>query len=96
MKGNFVMLQMDDLREVVAEIVENVCSKLRLADKPSADEGEWLTRDELCTRLHITPTTLWRLEKAGSISKRKLGRRNLYLKSEVDALVNMDKKDGGR
>ena len=60
MTGNFVMLQMDDLRQVVTEIVEEVCDKL-----------------------HITYTTLWRKENEGVIKKHKMGRRNLYSKKEV-------------
>ena len=60
MTGNLVMLQMDDLRQVVTEIVEEVCTKRGLNEKPSNDEGEWLTREEVCDKLHITFTTLWR------------------------------------
>ena len=77
MTGNFVMLQMDDLRQVVSEIVEEVCAK------PSEEEGEWLTREEVCDMLRITYTTLWRKENEGLIKKHKMGRRNLYSKKEV-------------
>ena len=86
MTGNFVMLQMDDLRQVVTEIVEEVCTKRGLNEKPSVEEGEWLTREEVCDMLHITYTTLWRKENEGVIKKHKMGRRNLYSKREVDAL----------
>lgn len=82
MTGNFVMLQMDDLRQVVIEIVEEVCAKRGLNEKPS-EEGEWLTREEVCDKLHITYTTLWRKENEGVIKKHKMGRRNLYSKKEV-------------
>ncbi len=82
MTGNFVMLQMDDLRQVVTEIVEEVCAKRGLNEKPS-EEGEWLTREEVCDKLHITYTTLWRKENEGVIKKHKMGRRNLYSKKEV-------------
>lgn len=82
MTGNFVMLQMDDLRQVVTEIVEEVCAKRGLNEKPS-EEGEWLTREEVCDKLHITYTTLWRKENEGVIKKHKVGRRNLYSKKEV-------------
>ena len=81
MQGNFVMLQKDDLRQVVTEIVEEVCAKRGLSEKPSEEEGEWLTREEVCDMLHITYTTLWRNE--GVIKKHKMGRRNLYSKKEV-------------
>ena len=82
MTGNFVMLQMDDLRQVVTEIVEEVCAKRGLNEKPS-EEGEWLIREEVCDKLHITYTTLWRKENEGVIKKHKMGRRNLYSKKEV-------------
>ena len=51
-------------------------------------ESEYYTRDELCARLHITYTTLWRMEKRGDIQAYKIGRRNLYSKQEVDALIS--------
>ena len=35
MQGNFVMLQMDDLTQVVTEIVEEVCAKHGLNEKAS-------------------------------------------------------------
>ena len=95
MHGNFVMLQMDDLRQVVTEIVEEVCAKRGFYEKPSEEEGEWLTREEVCDmlrityttlwrkELRITYTTLWRKENEGLIKKHKMGRRNLYSKKEV-------------
>jgi hypothetical protein len=88
MKGNFIMLQMDDLRQVVTEIVEEVCAKRGLNDKPSVDEGEWLTREEVCDMLHITYTTLWRKEQEGVVRKHKMGRRNLYSKKEIMELFS--------
>ena len=97
MTGSFVMLQMDDLRQVVTEIVEEVCTKRGLNEKPSNDEGEWLTREEVCNKLHITFTTLWRKENEGVIKKHKIGRRNLYSKREVEELfssaMNADNAD---
>ena len=55
MTGNFVMLQMDDLRQVVTEIVEEVCAKRGLNEKSSEEEGEWLTR-EGCATCCASPT----------------------------------------
>ena len=87
MKGNFIMLQKDDLKEAIAEVLETVVCKNLLAEQKSKDDAEYLTRDELCARLHITYTTLWRMEKRGGIHVHKIGRRNLYSKEEVDALI---------
>ena len=87
MQGNFVMLQMDELKQVVTEIVEKVCARRKLSERTSNGDGEWLTREEVCDMLHITYTTLWRKENEGVILKHKIGRRNLYSRKEVEALL---------
>lgn len=88
MKGNFIMLQKENLKEVIAEVLETMVGKNLLKEPVSAASTEYYTRDELCTRLHITYTTLWRMEKRGDIQAHKIGRRNLYSKQEVDALIS--------
>ena len=88
MKGNFIILQKEDLKEVIAEVLETMVGKNLLKEPVSAASTEYYTRDELCTRLHITYTTLWRMEKRGDIQAHKIGRRNLYSKQEVDALIS--------
>ena len=84
------MLQMDELKQVVAEIVEKICAKRKLSERTSNGDGEWLTREEVCDMLHITYTTLWRKENEGVIRKHKIGRRNLYSRKEVEALLLAD------
>ena len=82
------MLQKEDLKEVIAEVLETMVGKNLLKDPTPAESTEYYTRDELCARLHITYTTLWRMEKRGDIQAYKIGRRNLYSKQEVDALIS--------
>ena len=82
------MLQKEDLKEVIAEVLEIMVGKNLLKEPVSAASTEYYTREELCTRLHITYTTLWRMEKRGDIQAHKIGRRNLYSKQEVDALIS--------
>ena len=65
MQGNFIMLQKDDLKEAIAEVLETMVGKNLLAEQKPKDDAEYLTRDELCARLHITYTTLWRSRRAG-------------------------------
>lgn len=92
MQGNFVMLQMDDLRQVVTEIVEEVCTKRGMNDRNPIEGSEWLTREEVCDMLHITYTTLWRKEKCGVIRKYKVGRKNLYNIKDVNAIFCIDEE----
>ena len=88
MKGNFIMLQKEDLKEVIAEVLETMVGKNLMKEPAQLESTEYLTRDELCARLHITYTTLWRMEKREEIHVHKIGRRNLYSKQEVDALIS--------
>ena len=87
MQGNFIMLQKDDLKQVVAEMVEELVGKKSQTDLSVEESDEYFTRDQVCERRHITYTTLWRMQKEGTIIVHKLGGRNLYSKKEITSLV---------
>ena len=87
MTGNFIMLQKEDLKEVVAEMVQEVLGKGQFKEQPVANDNVYYNRDEACAHLHITPSTLWRMQKAGKIKVHKIGRRNLYSKLDIDNLI---------
>ena len=69
----------------LAEAMRNYASLPKQETKEKAPE--YYTKSELCQLLHITETTLWRLENKGVIRKIKMGRKNLYLRSEIDAFI---------
>ena len=87
MQGNFIMLQKDDLKQVVAEMVEELVDKKSQTNLTAEESDEYYTRDQVCERLHITYTTLWRMQKEGIIIVHKLGGRNLYSKKEISSLL---------
>lgn len=87
MQGNFIMLQKDDLKQVVAEMVEELVDKKSQTNLTAEESDEYYTRDQVCERLHITYTTLWRMQKEGTIIVHKLGGRNLYSKKEITFLL---------
>ena len=87
MQGNFIMLQRDDLKQVVAEMVEELVGKKPQIDLTQKESDEYYIRDQVCERLHITYTTLWRMQKEGMIIVHKLGGRNLYSKKEISSLL---------
>lgn len=74
MQGNFIMLQKDDLKQVVAEMVEELVGKKSQTDLPVEESDEYFTRDQVCERLHITYTTLWRMQKEGNDYRSQVGR----------------------
>ena len=87
MQGNFIMLQKDDLKQVVSELVEELVGKKPQTDLTPEESDEYFTRDQVWERLHITYTTLWRMQKEGRIIVHKLGGRNLYSKKEISSLL---------
>lgn len=57
MQGNFIMLQKDDLKQVVSELVEELVGKKSQPDLTSEESDEYYTRDQVCERLHIPADT---------------------------------------
>lgn len=83
-------LRTSGLIEKIEKIVkEAVADCLQPSQKPieNTEGSAYYTRAELCQLAHITESTLWRLERAGIIKKIKLGRKNLYPRIEVEALL---------
>ena len=46
MQGNFIMLQKDDLKKVVSELVEELVGKKPQPDLTSEESDEYYTRDQ--------------------------------------------------
>lgn len=89
------MLQKDDLKQVVSELVEELIGKKSQTELTPEESDEYYTRDQVCERLHITYTTLWRMQKEGTIIVHKLGGRNLYSKREITSLVKSKVQGSG-
>lgn len=82
-------LRSSGLVEAIKDIVREALADVHLSDVPvSNDDGNpYYTRAELLRLAHLSEPTLYRLEKAGVIKKIKLGRKNLYSRLEIDALL---------
>ncbi len=83
-------IEASGLQERIAEIVKDAIAASLPSSQKQQDNSEdsaYHTRSELCQLAHITETTLWRLEREGVIKKIKFGRKNLYSRLDVDALL---------
>lgn len=47
-----------------------------------------LTVREICERLRVSPATVFRLVRAGTLAPIKIGRRTLFAAEEVEALID--------
>lgn len=74
-----------DLHDVVLSFFDK--QKESEPQKQSSDEGNsLLSADEVSKRLSVTKATLWRWKKLNYLVPVKVGRKNFYRKSDLDAL----------
>jgi hypothetical protein len=89
---NIVVLNEEQFEDIIYRTVcrcleeKNICNYVE-----KQEEEGFYDRDELCGRLHISYPTLWRIEKSGLLRSQKIGRKNLYSKSEVNLLMRSGK-----
>ncbi len=73
----------DDLKLIIREVVMECLQK-----SSPPPENRLLTRQEACELLHIGMTTLSKCTKDGDIHGRRIGKRILYLESDVRAALH--------
>jgi len=87
MRGNFIMLQEEDLEKAFTKMLENYLGTHQLSEKPLTEEDKYLSSDQACDYIHVTTSTLWRMRQRGEIVAHKVGGRCLYSKSDLEALI---------
>jgi len=75
----------DDLQEFALYVIKKVSEELVKA-KETVEE-KYLTSDETAKMLGVSTNTLWRWNKIGYLRHVKVGRKSLYLLSEVEKLL---------
>ncbi len=65
------------------EIVRDEVAKALTVDRQQKTPDRQLTREEVCTLLHISKPTLWQKTKAGEIPCTHVGRRVLYAEAAI-------------
>ena len=74
------------LRAIVADTVKQVMNEAK-AETEAAKEMATMPLKEVAELLNVTKPTLWRWEKAGYLVPKKVGKRVLYLKSDVERML---------
>ena len=78
-----IVLNREDLEAVVRKIVMEAIDASR-----AESDKKLLTRDEVCSILSVSPSTLWKWDKIGYLKKRKVGRSVFYEKNDILKLAN--------
>lgn len=85
MKGGRIFqkaIHLSNLRSSKAKIVTTQCTSTT-----NLTRKRFFTRDEVCTNLNISKTTLNNYTRAGKLQKHCIGNRVLYKRSEVLGLL---------
>jgi predicted DNA-binding transcriptional regulator AlpA len=85
--GLMVTVKCSDLIEAFRLVVDE--TKLQREQVSSDQTTEtYLTEEEVKQLLGVSHSTLWRWQKQEYLSPVKIGRKNRYMKSEIEALIN--------
>lgn len=71
---------MNDLKQVILDALEEYNSKTSNA------QSEYMDRDEAMDYLHVSRVTLWRYEKEGLLEPKKVRKKILYKRTNVERL----------
>ena len=84
-----VVLNIADLKELFLQWQSEVSNDVTPVEKV------YLTPDEVASKYHVSKVTLWRNAKNGVWPKpKKIGRKSLYLMSEIEKVLNPNKIGG--
>jgi excisionase family DNA binding protein len=84
-----VTVNLNDLKAVISFIVaeerERVNKEIALKNEKAT-----LTREEVCTMLNISPSTLWRWSKDKYLRPVYIGSKVMYRRQDVDKLLKVE------
>ena len=76
-----VVVSLADLNEFFEEKISEA-----VASRGQEKEEKYLSVDEVCEALKVSSNTLWRWNKNGYLKPNKVGRKSVYLLSDIDRL----------
>lgn len=91
-----IPVTIEDLQAMIRlAVTEAVEEKLSTPEQKNTDE-EYISREEAATMLRVSLLTLHNYAKRGILKPRRIGRRVLYSRRDIDAALATDKKVGRR
>ena len=81
-----LMVNEVQLKNIVMDTLKEVMRQTK-AETMAAKEEATLSRLEVEQTLRVSKQTLWRWEKMGYLKPKRAGKRLLYFKSDIEALL---------
>lgn len=74
----------DNISRLCKSLAERVSE---LERQNEAGNKLWVTTEEVCTTLKVTPRTLTAWARQGKVKPHKAGRKNLYRSAEINKMI---------
>ena len=90
MKGNEIITQQDPRMQIFAQLMEGILKKLErycASSSPMLGGEVYLTGEEVCKQLRLSPRTLQDYRDNGTIAYCKIGGKILYRQSDIQAML---------
>lgn len=84
--GSFLMVSEEQLKQMVTSAIVEAKEQAD-EERKQASEVAAISRNEAAAKLCVSVHTLWRWAKDGYLVPKKVGRRVLYLKSDVERII---------
>lgn len=86
-KGNcFYMITEEQLKQMITNAILEAKEQAE-EERKNAEEVAAMSRNEVAAKLCVSAQTLWRWSRDGYLVPKKIGRRVLYLKSDVERII---------
>ena len=89
---NMVITNLSDLDRIIRNAVREEIARFQGEAKAGSPHNpEYYNTNELAELLSIDRTTIWTWEKKGLLKCKRVGRRKLYSRKEINDLINSGK-----
>ena len=82
------MITKEDLQSVVSSMVENLLEQFKANESKETTKENLLSTKEVKEIFHVQTSSLWVWAKRGYLKPIKLGNKNYYKQSDINALLN--------
>ncbi len=82
------MITKEDLKSVFCSMMADFMEQLKANENKSATKDKLLSTNEVMKIFHVQKPALWVWAKRGYLKPIKLGNKNYYKQSDIDALLN--------
>lgn len=85
-ENRFYMISEDQLKQMITNAILEAKEQAE-EERKSSEEVAAMSRNEVAAMLKVSVHTLWRWARDGYLVPKRVGRRVLYLKSDIDKII---------